>query len=118
MHILCPHCRSPIELVKLTPREEINCPSCGSSFCLETQSTTAGTLSGGQRLGRFVLLDVVGQGGVPDALKGAAPDRRMGLGHQPVERRGVPGAGGHHPRRPALAARRGGADQRGGAVDE
>ena len=29
MHILCPHCRNPIEVVKLTP-EEILCPACGS----------------------------------------------------------------------------------------
>jgi tRNA A-37 threonylcarbamoyl transferase component Bud32 len=30
MHIPCPHCRNPIEIVRLTPREEIACPSCGS----------------------------------------------------------------------------------------
>jgi nitrite reductase/ring-hydroxylating ferredoxin subunit len=41
MHILCPHCHNPIELVRLTPHEEIACPSCGSSFCLETGSTSA-----------------------------------------------------------------------------
>jgi hypothetical protein len=29
VHILCPHCRNPIEVVKLTP-EEILCPACGS----------------------------------------------------------------------------------------
>jgi len=41
MHILCPHCQNPIELVKLTPREEILCPSCGSSFKLESETTTS-----------------------------------------------------------------------------
>ena len=25
MHILCPHCKNPIELVRLTPSEEITC---------------------------------------------------------------------------------------------
>jgi uncharacterized protein YbaR (Trm112 family) len=40
LHILCPHCRNPIELIKLTPREEVLCPSCGSSFRLEAESTT------------------------------------------------------------------------------
>src|SRR5262245_30900938 len=40
MHVLCPHCRNPIELVKLSAREEITCPSCGSSFHLESGSTT------------------------------------------------------------------------------
>ena len=39
MHILCPHCHKPIELVKLTSREEIACPSCRSSFHLEDEST-------------------------------------------------------------------------------
>src|SRR5258706_6177984 len=62
MHILCPHCHNPIELVRLSPREEIACPSCGSSFCLDTGSTSAGTLNFGQLLGRFTLLDTVGQG--------------------------------------------------------
>jgi hypothetical protein len=40
MHILCPHCRYPIKAMKITAREKIACPSCGSSFCLETDSTT------------------------------------------------------------------------------
>jgi hypothetical protein len=38
MQILCPQCRNPIEVVTLTAREEIGCPSCGSQFRLETQS--------------------------------------------------------------------------------
>src|SRR6476646_8583272 len=62
MHILCPHCRNPIELVRLTPREEIACPSCGSSFCLETHSTVAGTFATGQRVGRVTLIDTAVQG--------------------------------------------------------
>lgn len=74
MHILCPHCCNPIELVRLTPREEINCPSCGSSFCLETQSTTADTLSSGQRLGRFTLLDTLGQGAFGTVYKARDPE--------------------------------------------
>jgi WD40 repeat protein len=41
MHILCPHCRNPIEVTKLTPHAEISCPSCGSSFHLESETTTA-----------------------------------------------------------------------------
>ena len=30
MHITCPHCQSPIELVEPTVPEEVLCPSCGS----------------------------------------------------------------------------------------
>src|SRR5262245_36900657 len=58
MHLLCPHCHNPIELVDLRTREEVLCPSCGSSFRLE--STTQALPR--QKLGRFELLNVVGSG--------------------------------------------------------
>src|SRR2546421_198519 len=74
MHIHCPHCRNPIELVRPSPREEITCPSCGSSFCLEDQSTSADSTSSGQRLGRFTLLDTVGQGGFGTVYKALDPE--------------------------------------------
>jgi hypothetical protein len=45
MHILCPHCRNPIEVVQLTPREEITCPSCGVSPRLETGDTISDDFS-------------------------------------------------------------------------
>src|SRR5262249_54997604 len=62
MHILCPHCHSPIELVTIRSNEEITCPSCGSSFRLETQSTTGYEQRSGQRFGKFELIDTVGHG--------------------------------------------------------
>ncbi|HEV3259848.1 MAG TPA: protein kinase, partial [Gemmataceae bacterium] len=62
MHILCPHCHNPIELLKITSREEVLCPSCGSSFRLEGESTTGLNTAIGQKLGRFELLEEVGQG--------------------------------------------------------
>lgn len=61
MHLLCPHCGNPIELVKLPAREEVVCDSCGSSFHLESESTT-GWAGKPESLGRFTLLDVVGSG--------------------------------------------------------
>ena len=81
MHILCPHCHNPIELVRLMPHEEIACPSCGSSFCLDTASTSAGTLSSGQLLGRFTLLDRVGQGAFGTVYRARDPklDRTIAL---------------------------------------
>src|SRR5215471_15039663 len=63
MHVLCPHCQNPIEVVETPPPAEVVCPSCGSSFHLEGRLTTAGSLCPGQRdLGKFELLDSVGQG--------------------------------------------------------
>jgi WD40 repeat protein/tRNA A-37 threonylcarbamoyl transferase component Bud32 len=62
MHILCPRCHNPIEVVKISAHEEIACPSCGSSFRLETDTTTAPEHSSPQKLGRFELLGVVGRG--------------------------------------------------------
>lgn len=69
MHILCPHCRNPIEVVKLQPREEVVCPSCGSSFNLESGSTTGFAPEANQKLGKFQLLDEVGSGGFGTVYK-------------------------------------------------
>src|SRR5215467_11696282 len=73
MHILCPHCRNPIEIVKLTPREEIACPSCGSNFRLETEST-AGWRPGVDQLGKFELIETVGQGAFGTVYKARDPE--------------------------------------------
>jgi WD40 repeat protein/tRNA A-37 threonylcarbamoyl transferase component Bud32 len=74
MHIICPHCRSPIELVKVTTREEIFCPSCGSSFKLEEGSTTGWNPQNGQKLGKFELIDQVGLGAFGTVYKARDPD--------------------------------------------
>ena len=59
MHLLCPHCQSPIELVDL-PSREVVCPSCGSSFRLQRSSTTDWRPK--RRLGKFEILNEVGIG--------------------------------------------------------
>jgi WD40 repeat protein/tRNA A-37 threonylcarbamoyl transferase component Bud32 len=74
MHTICPHCRNPIEVVKLTPREEVVCPFCGSSFQLETGSTTGLDRPAGQKLGKFEMLDTVGQGAFGTVYKAHDPE--------------------------------------------
>jgi len=74
MHIICPHCRNPIELVKLSAREEIVCPSCGSSFRVESDSTTGSERTVGQKLGKYELQDTVGQGAFGTVYKARDPE--------------------------------------------
>ena len=63
MHILCPHCQNPIEVVNLAATREVLCPSCGSSFRLEGESTkTFSPRDGRGPFGKFELLEWVGVG--------------------------------------------------------
>jgi hypothetical protein len=43
-------------VVKLNLREEIACPSCGSSFRLEAETTTDWHSANGRRIGRYDVL--------------------------------------------------------------
>jgi WD40 repeat protein/tRNA A-37 threonylcarbamoyl transferase component Bud32 len=73
VHILCPHCRNPIELVGLTA-DDVVCPSCGSTFRLERESTSPWGPRGGQRrLGRFELSEAVGVGAFGTVYKAHDP---------------------------------------------
>jgi len=86
MHLLCPHCKNPIELVKLDPRAEITCTACGSSFRIDDSSTTGWTPAG-QSVGRFKLVEEVGHGGFGTVYKAHDPqlDRTVAI---KVPRRG------------------------------
>jgi WD40 repeat protein/serine/threonine protein kinase len=74
MHILCPHCQNPVELVELKPWQEIACPSCGSTFKFEGQSTAAYPSFTGQKLGKFELIDQVGVGAFGTVYRARDPE--------------------------------------------
>ncbi len=62
MHIECPHCHCPIEVLDSKP-EAVVCPSCGSSIKLDTGATTGWLPSEApRRLGKFEFLERLGVG--------------------------------------------------------
>ena len=62
MHIRCPHCNNPIEIVADSSFVDIECPSCGSHFSLADDKSTATYLHKKRTIGRFELLEQVGIG--------------------------------------------------------
>ena len=62
LHVRCPHCQNPIELLDEAALENISCPCCGSSFSLVGDQTQSRLPTGGRSLGHFQLLERVGVG--------------------------------------------------------
>jgi serine/threonine protein kinase len=62
MHVRCPHCHNPIEILEGTPLIEIDCPSCGSRFSLISGETTAPYTAATRTIGHFELIEQVGVG--------------------------------------------------------
>jgi hypothetical protein len=62
MHIRCPHCHNPVEVVG-DDLSDFTCPSCGSNFSLISADTTATHREAGNRtIGHFELVQQVGVG--------------------------------------------------------
>lgn len=62
MHIRCPHCHNPVEVVNDRELVEIDCPTCGSSFSITGGDTTETHRSETRRIGHFELVRELGIG--------------------------------------------------------
>ncbi len=62
MHIRCPHCHNPIEVVDDASLSDLSCPSCGSQFSLIGGDATKTFRADRQKIGHFELLEQVGVG--------------------------------------------------------
>ncbi len=61
MHVRCPHCQNPIELVGDSELDDVTCPSCGSHFNLAVDETVSYRPSV-ETIGHFQLVERIGMG--------------------------------------------------------
>src|SRR5262245_4541230 len=74
MQILCPTCKDSIALEPAQNLQKIVCPSCGSAIRLENLTTLDWQTVAGQKVGRFELLDTVGQGAFGTVYRAHDPE--------------------------------------------
>ena len=77
LHVHCPHCQNPIELVDLIAAHEVKCPSCATVFHLEPAAVIPWSPRNGQKkLDRFELLEHIGSGAFGAVYRAHDPQAR------------------------------------------
>lgn len=63
LHVRCPHCSNPMEILADTPYDDVTCRTCGSTFNLVDRDEPTTSATSLRRLGRFELVSRLGVGG-------------------------------------------------------
>lgn len=63
LHVRCPHCSNPMEIVADSPYEDVTCRTCGSTFNLVDRDSATEHATTLRQLGRFELVSRLGVGG-------------------------------------------------------
>ncbi len=80
MHFECPNCHQPVRLADQSLArnaetiDSIRCPACKSDFSVSAESTPTLVAGGLMRLGRFEILEIVGEGTFGTVYKAWDPD--------------------------------------------
>ena len=95
MHVRCPHCRNPIEIVGDETLTDISCPSCGSQFHLAMGESTASSDDLPPKIGRFELIERVGSGRFGVVFKARDPELARIVALKVSRREQLDDGGGH-----------------------
>ena len=75
LHIRCPYCSNPVELLADTPFEDVSCTTCGSMFSLVSRDESTRMAAPLKSIDRFDLVARLGVGGFGTVWK--ARDREL-----------------------------------------